>query len=73
MEKQHDQNFINEINRIKAELEKYKIENIKLKNDLVKANKIIETLQKNQKENSNIKNLKEENKNLKNQLIYKRK
>jgi len=58
LEKQHDQNFINEINRIKAELEKYKIENIKLKNDLVKANKIIETLQKNQKENSNIKNLK---------------
>jgi len=71
LEIQHDQNFINEINRIKAELEKYKIENIKLKNDLVKANKIIESLQKNQKENSNIKNLKEENKNLKNQLYIK--
>jgi len=52
-------------------LENYKNENKKLKNDLVKANKIIENLQKNQNENSNIKLLQDENKNLKNQLYLK--
>ena len=53
------------------ELENYKIENNKLKNDLVKANKIIENLQKNQNDNSNIKSLHDEIKNLKNQLYLK--
>ena len=66
-----EKNLINEINKMKEELEKYKNENKKLKNDLVKANKIIENLQKNQKENSNIKFLQDENKNLKNQLYLK--
>jgi len=42
-----------------------------LKNDLARANKIIENLQKNQNENSNIKILKDENKSLKNQLNLK--
>jgi hypothetical protein len=53
------------------ELENYKKENNKLKNDLVKANKIIENLQKNQNNNSNIKSLYDEIKNLKNQLYLK--
>jgi len=52
-------------------LENYKNENQKLKNDLVRANKIIENLQKNQNENSDIKKLKDENKHLKNQLYIK--
>ena len=52
-------------------MENYKIENKKLKNDLVRANKIIENLQKNQNDNSNIKILQDENKNLKNQLNLK--
>ena len=56
---------------MKEELEIYKNENKQLKNDLVKANKIIENLQKNQKENSNVKILHDENKNLKNQLYLK--
>ena len=38
---------------------------------MAKANKIIESLKKNQKENSNIKILQDENKNLKNQLYTK--
>ena len=53
------------------ELENYKNENNKLKNDLVKANKIIENLKKNQNDNSNIKSLHDEIKNLKNQLYLK--
>ena len=67
----NEKNLMNEINKIKEELEKYKNENKKLKNDLVKANKIIENLQKIQKENSNIKILQNENKDLKNQLYLK--
>ena len=66
-----EKNLINEINKIKKELEKYKNENKKLKNALIKANKIIENLQKNQKENTNIKILKDENKDLKNKLYLK--
>ena len=66
-----EKNLINEINKIKEELEKYKNENKKLKNDLVKANKIIENLQKNQKENLNIKILQDENKDLENKLYLK--
>ena len=66
-----EKNLMNEINKIKEELEKYKNENKKLKNDLTKANKIIENLQKNQKENSNIKILQDENKDLKNKLYLK--
>ena len=69
LEKQKEQKFIDEINKIKAELEEYKIENRNLKNDLAKAEKVIESLKNNEKENSNIKNLKDENKNLKNQLL----
>jgi len=52
-------------------LENYKNENKKLKNDLARANKIIENLQKNQNDNSNIIILKDENKNLKNLLNLK--
>ena len=66
-----EKNSMNEINKIKEELEKYKNENKKLKEDLAKANKIIESLKKNQKENSNIKILQDENKNLKSQLDLK--
>ena len=62
---------MNEINKIKEELEKYKNENKKLKNDLEKDNKIIENLQKNQKENSNIKIFENKNKDLKNKLVLK--
>ena len=46
--KQNEQNLINEINQLKIELENYKNENKKLKNDLVRANKIIENLKKNE-------------------------
>ena len=53
------------------ELENYKNENKKLKNDLVRANKIIENLKKNENQNSNIKNLQDENKSLKNNLYLK--
>ena len=66
-----DKKLLNEINRLKTELEKYKIENENLKSNLAKANKIIDGLQKNQITNSNnkeIKILKDENKNLKEQL-----
>ena len=66
-----EKNLMNEVNKIKEELEKYKNENKKLKDDLAKANKIIENLKTNQKENSNIKFLQDENKNLKNQLYLK--
>ena len=66
-----EKNSMNEINKIKEELEKYKNENKKLKEDLAKANKIIESLKKNQKENSNIKILQDENKNLKSKLDLK--
>ena len=53
------------------ELENYKNENKKLKNDLVRANKIIENLKKNENQNSNIKNLQDEIKSLKNNLYLK--
>ena len=53
------------------ELENYKNENKKLKTDLAKANKIIENLQKNQNNNSNIKSLNDKIKNLKNKLYIK--
>ena len=53
------------------ELENYKNENKKLKNDLVRANKIIEDLKKNENQNSNIKNLQDEIKSLKNNLYLK--
>ena len=53
------------------ELENYKNENKKLKNDLVRANKIIENLKKNENQNSNIKNLQDEIKSLKNKLYLK--
>ena len=52
-------------------MENYKNENKKLKNDLVRANKIIENLKKNENQNSNIKNLQDENKSLKNKLYLK--
>ena len=52
-------------------MENYKNENKKLKNDLVRANKIIENLKKNENQNSNIKNLQDENKSLKNNLYLK--
>ena len=55
------------------ELENYKNENKKLKTDLLRANEKIENLQKNQNQNSKIKALQEENKNLKNQLELKEK
>ena len=54
-------------------MENYKNENNKLKNDLLRANEKIENLQKNQNQNSKIKALQEENKNLKNQLELKEK
>ena len=50
------------------ELENYKNENKKLKNELVRANKIIENLKKNENQNSNIKNLQDEIKSLKKNL-----
>ena len=53
------------------ELENYKNENKKLKKDLVRANKIIEDLKKNENQNSNIKNLQDEIKSLKNKLYLK--
>ena len=52
-------------------MENYKNENKKLKNDLVRANKIIENLKKNENQNSNIKNLQDEIKSLKNNLYLK--
>ena len=62
---QKEQNLINEINRLKTELEKYKIENQKLNINLERANKIVESQQKNQ---NKITILENENKKLKVQL-----
>ena len=53
------------------ELENYKNENQKLRNDLVRANKIIENLKNYQFQNLSVKNLQDENINLKNQLYLK--
>ena len=70
-----EQNLLNEINRLKVELNKYKIENENLKNNLIKANQINESLQRNQINLSNyqiiIQNLQNENINLKTQLNLK--
>ena len=72
---QNEQNLLNEINRLKAKLQQYKIENENLKSNLAKANKIIDDQQKNQINYSNyqiiIQNLQNENINLKNQLNLK--
>ena len=72
---QKEQNLLNEINRLKIELNKYKIENENLKNNLAKTNKINESLQRNQLSYSNyqtiIQNLQNENINLKSQLNLK--
>ena len=57
--------------KYKLDLEKLKTENEKLKSDLFKANKIISGIQNNQIDNNEIKKLKDENKNLKNQLNLK--
>ena len=72
---QKEQNLLNEINRLKIELNKYKIENENLKNNLAKTNKINESLQRNQLSYYNyqtiIQNLQNENINLKSQLNLK--
>ena len=72
---QNEQNLLNEINRLKAELEQYKIENENLKSNLYRANQINESLQRNQINFFNyqiiIQNLQNENKNLKTQLNLK--
>ena len=72
---QKEQNLLNEINRLKAELEQYKIENANLKSNLDRANQINENLQRNQINYSNyqilIQNIQNENNNLKTQLIIK--
>ena len=72
---QNEQNLLNEINRLKAKLEQYKIENTNLKSNLDRANQINENLQRNQINYSNyqilIQNLQNENNNLKTQLIIK--
>jgi hypothetical protein len=72
---QNEQNLLNEINRLKAKLEQYKIENANLKSNLDRANQINENLQRNQINYSNyqilIQNLQNENNNLKTQLIIK--
>ena len=70
LEKQN-KDLLDEIKKIKAELDKSKIENQKLQNDLAKANKIIGSLQINENKNSKIKILEDENKKLKNQLYLK--
>ena len=61
----------NEINKLKIEIEKLKKENEKLKDDLLKANKIISGFQNQKNNNNEIKILKEENINLKNQINIK--
>ena len=70
-----EQNLLNEINRLKIELNKYIIENENLKYNLIKANQINESQQRNQINYSNnqiiIQNLQNENINLKNQLNLK--
>jgi molybdopterin converting factor small subunit len=55
------QSQTNEMNKLKSELEIFKAENEKLKSDLLKANKIISGIQTNQKDDNEIKKLKEEN------------
>ena len=70
-----EKKLLDEINRLKAELEKYKIENENLKSNLAKTNKINESQQRNQINYSNyqiiIQNLQNENKKLKAQLNLK--
>ena len=66
-----EQNLLNEVNRLKTELEKYKKENENLKNNIVNLNKILESQKKDQinhTNNQDIKNLQEEIKDLKTQL-----
>ena len=64
------QNQKSETNKLKIELEKFKKENEKLKSDLSKANIVISGFQKNSKGHNEINILKEEIKNLKNQLNF---
>ena len=65
------QNQLNEINKLKTELEKYKKENERLNNELMKANKIIFGLKNNQIDNNELKQLREENVSLKYKLTLK--
>ena len=65
------QDYLNEINTLKKELDKYKNENNKLKDELTKSNKIISNIQNNQINNNELKKLKDEITNLKNQLNIK--
>ena len=65
------QDYLNEINTLKKELDKYKNENNKLKDELTKSNKIISNIQNNQINNNELKKLKDEINNLKNQLNLK--
>ena len=71
------QNYLNEINTLKKELDKYKNDNQKLKDELTKSNKIISNIQNNQNNQNNqinnneLKNLRDEIINLKNQLNLK--
>ena len=58
---------------LKSNLENYKTEIIKLKEDLFKANKIISGIQNNQNNNNEIKNLRDENNKLKYELTIKEK
>ena len=54
------QDYLNEINTLKKELDKYKNENNKLKDELTKSNKIISNIQNNQINNNELKKLKDE-------------
>ena len=65
------QNQLNEINKLKTDLEKYKKENERLNNELMKANKIIFGLKNNQIDNNELKQLREENVSLKYKLTLK--
>ena len=65
------QNQLNEINKLKTDLEKYKKENERLNNELMKANKIIFGLKNNQIDNNELKQLREENVSLKHKLTLK--
>ena len=65
------QDYLNEINTLKRELDKYKNDNQKLKDELFKSNKIISNMQNNQINNNELKKLKDEINNLKNQLNIK--
>ena len=49
------QDYLNEINTLKKELDKYKNENNKLKDELTKSNKIISNIQNNQINNNELK------------------